>query len=130
MTKEEIITYWIDSSEIDFKAMESLFNNGHYVWALFIGHLVLEKLLKAVYVKNNDISPPAIHHLLKIAESADLGLTDDQKNFLLEVTTFNINARYPDFKQRFYKRATKDFSENYIDNIRGFRQWLLDRIKG
>jgi HEPN domain-containing protein len=32
-------------------AMGSMFKSGHYVWALFLGHLVLEKLLKAVYVK-------------------------------------------------------------------------------
>lgn len=58
MTKDEIIQYWIDSSEVDFKAMESLFANGHYVWALFTGHLVLEKLLKACYVKMIDIRMP------------------------------------------------------------------------
>lgn len=34
MTKDEIIKYWLDSSEVDFKAMESLFIGGHYVWAV------------------------------------------------------------------------------------------------
>jgi len=27
--------------------LEDLFEKGHYTWALFVGHLVLEKLLKA-----------------------------------------------------------------------------------
>ena len=109
MTKDEIIKYWVDSSEVDFKAMESLFSSGHYVWSLFVGHLVLEKLLKAYYVKNVDNKFPQIHHLLKIAESANLELSEDQKNFLLEVTTFNLEARYPDYKNRFYKKATREF---------------------
>ncbi len=128
MTKDEIIKYWVDSSEVDFKAMESLFSSGHYVWSLFVGHLVLEKLLKAYYVKNVDNKFPQIHHLLKIAESANLELSEDQKNFLLEVTTFNLEARYPDYKNRFYKKATREFCEYYITKIKEFRQWLIKKI--
>ena len=128
MTKDEIIQYWIDSSEVDFKAMESLFANGHYVWSLFTGHLVLEKLLKACYVKYIDNKFPQIHHLLKIAEGANLELSEEQKNFLLEVTAFNLEARYPDHKNRFYKKATREFSTYYLKTIKEFRQWLIRKI--
>lgn len=128
MTKDEIIQYWIDSSEVDFKAMESLFANGHYVWALFTGHLVLEKLLKACYVKMIDIRMPQIHDLLKIAEMATLELSYEQKVFLDEVTTFNIRARYPDYKRGFYKKATKEFTERYIKEIKEFRAWIIEKI--
>jgi len=129
MTRDEIMRYWIDSSEVDFKAMENLFNNGHYVWALFIGHLVIEKLLKAYHVKNVDVSVPPIHDLTKIAEKADLTLSENQKDFLDEVTTFNIKARYPDYKNRFFKKATREFTEIYITKIKEFRQWLIEKIK-
>src|SRR4030067_2125176 len=108
MSGDEIIKYWQGSSELDFEAMETLFKNGHFVWALFVGHLVVEKLLKAYYVKKVDFDSPQIHNLLKIAEKAQLKLSDDQKVFLDEVTTFNIQARYPDFKNRFYRKATRD----------------------
>jgi len=33
MKRNEIMEYWIKSSEVDFQAMENLFNHGHYVWA-------------------------------------------------------------------------------------------------
>ena len=46
MTKEEIIRYWKSSSDRDFITMENLFNSRDYSWALFIGHLVIEKLIK------------------------------------------------------------------------------------
>jgi len=29
---------------------ESLLEKGHYTWCLFVGHLILEKLLKAIYL--------------------------------------------------------------------------------
>ena len=43
MEKEDIVKYWTESSDFDFQVMESLFENDHYVWALFLGHLVVEK---------------------------------------------------------------------------------------
>ncbi len=129
MTKDEIIQHWVDSSEVDFKAMESLFANGHYVWSLFTGHLVLEKLLKACYVKSIDIRIPQIHDLLKIAGMAKLELSHEQKVFLDEVTTFNVKARYPDYKMDLYKRATQAFTERYIKDIKEFRTWVLKKIK-
>ena len=129
MTRDEIVEYWIGSSDVDFQAMENLLNHGHYVWALFIGHLVIEKLLKAYYVKNADISAPPIHDLSKIAEKGNLALSEKQKDFLDEVTTFNIKARYPDYKNRFYRKATREFAEAYVNQIKEFRQWLIEQIK-
>ena len=54
MKISEHVKYWIDSSDDDFKAMIHLFEKGDNTWSLFIGHIVLEKLLK----------PIQPHHLL------------------------------------------------------------------
>lgn len=129
MTKDEIINYWLNSASADLKAMNSLFKSGHYIWALFLGHLVIEKLLKAVYVKNIGTNVPYIHNLVRIAEEAKMGLTEKQKDFLAEVTTFNIKSRYPDYKGRFYKKATRKFTAHYLKEIKEFRQWLLKKTK-
>ena len=48
---EKIVGYWIETSDDDYKTMVNLFRTKEYHWALFIGHLVLEKLLKAGVVK-------------------------------------------------------------------------------
>ncbi|MFA4830229.1 MAG: HEPN domain-containing protein [Thermodesulfovibrionales bacterium] len=129
MTKDEIINYWLNSASADLKAMNSLFKSGHYIWALFLGHLVIEKLLKAVYVKNIGTNVPYIHNLIRIAEETKLELTEKQKDFLAEVTTFNIKSRYPDYKGRFYKKATRKFTAHYLKEIKEFRQWLLKKTK-
>ena len=129
MTKDEIIKYWLTSSGDDFKVMESLFNDGHYAWALFVGHLVLEKLLKAYYVKEKDINAPYIHDLLKLAEKSSLDLSEDQKVFLDVMTSCNIRARYPDYKNRFHKKTTKAFTEDKISGIKEFKAWVLKKIK-
>lgn len=129
MKKGEIIDYWLSSSDKDFKAMGSLLKSGHYVWTLFLGHLILEKLLKAIYVKNVNANIPLIHNLSKIAEEAKLDISGKQKDLLDEITTFNISARYPDYKGRFYKKANKGFTEEYVKKIKRFRQWLRKKVK-
>ncbi|MEK7310249.1 MAG: HEPN domain-containing protein [Planctomycetota bacterium] len=125
---KDLIKYWTDSADIDFKAMDDLFKNGHYMWSLFMGHLVLEKLLKAYYIKNINTSFPYTHDLYQIAEKSGLELSEAQKDFLDEVTTFNIKARYPDYKHRFYKKAGKSFANAYFQKMKEFRLWLLERI--
>ncbi len=48
--KDKLIAYWLDSADKDFKTMQDLYETENYHWALFIGHLVLEKLSKALYI--------------------------------------------------------------------------------
>jgi len=81
MDKASLIAHWVKSSDIDFRAMEHLLEKKDYTWALFIGHLVIEKLLKAYYINKIDINPPLVHTLLRIAERSKLDLTKEQKDF-------------------------------------------------
>lgn len=48
---ERVVNHWIETSESDFKTMLTLFDSKLYGWALFLGHISTEKLLKALYVK-------------------------------------------------------------------------------
>jgi HEPN domain-containing protein len=127
MEKIELISFWIDSSDRDFKVMEDLFEKEHYAWSLFVGHLVIEKVLKAYYVENIDIHPPLVHNLLRIAEKSKLKLSEEQKDFLVTVTTFNIQARYNDVKQEFYHKCTNEFTKLWINKIKDFRKWIKNQ---
>lgn len=128
MKTDELIKYWIDASEVDFVAMNNLFNSKDYVWALFLGHLVIEKLIKALAAKNKIKTIPKLHDLNKLARLASLQLNDDQKNLFDIITSFNIEARYPDYKKEFYKKCDISFTSKYIDEIKGIRNWLLEHI--
>ena len=69
MNKQESIDFWLTSSEENFRSMNNMFKSREYMWSLFIGHLVIEKLLKAYYVKMVDSNVPRTHDLLKLAVS-------------------------------------------------------------
>jgi HEPN domain-containing protein len=129
MEKQDYIKYWIETSENDLSSMESVFLAGKYDWSLFIGHLALEKILKALWVKNNlsDI-PPRIHNLKKIAEESNYPLSEDESILLLEINDFNLEARYPDYKFDFHTRCTKEFADRYLGKIKELYQCILSQI--
>lgn len=129
MNIKEQITYWINLAEDDIPVMENLFTLGHFHWSLFVGHLILEKYLKAIYVRDNLQTPPKTHNLVFLAKSTKLKLTAVQEEYLLIVNTFNIEARYTDYKNTFYKKCTKVFANNNILKIKEFLQWLKSQMK-
>lgn len=129
MDKELHVNYWLSSSAHDLEVAETLFQNGKYDWCLYVSHLVIEKLLKAFFVRDTGKPPPRIHNLLRLAENTKLTLTDEQKHLLSDINDFNIEARYPDLKQNFYKLCTKEFVEEYFLKIKELYIWLQLQIK-
>lgn len=129
MNKTEHINYWLDAAEVDFKAMNNLFNSKDYVWSLFLGHLVIEKIIKAFAVKNDVRIIPKIHDLAKLSKRAKLYIDEEMLDTFDIITSFNIEARYPDYKKEFYKKCTKEFTFNYIKKIKEIRLWLLKQIE-
>ena len=61
---------------------------------LFAAHLAVEKVIKAHIVKETKNIPPFMHNLNKLAELANIRLTDRQKDVLADLTSYNIRGRY------------------------------------
>jgi hypothetical protein len=104
LKKEEVIQFWLESSDKDFHTMLHL------------------------YVHKKDESYAMIHNLLRIAEKAGLDLNDEQQLFFSTVTGFNINARYDDFKQSFYQKCTQEYTVIWIEKIKAERSWIKNQL--
>ncbi len=104
--------------------MLDLYQTRNNSWALFMGHLVIEKLLKALYVKEVGEYPPLIHDLRRICEKANVKPDNTQQIILDSISRFNISARYDDYKQSFYKLCTDNFTTEWIDKIENCRIWI------
>ncbi len=107
-----------------------MYENKRNTWSLFLGHLVIEKLLKGLYAKNNKENPYTIksHNLLALAEKCDLELTDEQLERLQIITQFNISARYDDYKESFYQKCTDEYTAKQVKNIEEVYVWLKNML--
>ena len=124
--KVGITNFWIASSERDWKTMAHLIKSKDYAWGLFLGHLVIEKLLKARIVKLTAAHPPRTHSLALLAKT--LELSPEQIGWLEEITTFNLNVRYDDMKEEFYKKCTRDFANDWVSKIKTLRKWIKKKL--
>ena len=130
MNNIDLMNYWIESSDEDYDTMMYMKAGKKNTWCLFMGHLVIEKLLKALYAKNNKNAPyaPKSHDLLHLAEKTELKLTDRQEDLLDTITRFNMNARYDDYKKEFSLKCTDEYTEQQLKNIEEVRVWLKNLL--
>ena len=130
MNKSEHISFWIEQAEHDLEIAETLFTARKFDVSLFFGHLALEKLLKAAWVRDNvqDV-PPKTHNLIFLIERTRLTSNDEIIKLLRKVNEFNIEARYPDYKFSFYKLCTEEFTTTYLNSIKDTYAWLIRELK-
>ena len=89
---DKIFNHWINTSDKDFKTMIHLYKSKDYHWSLFIGHIVIERLLKACVVKKTSDHAPFTHDLTKLAKISDLPFSEEHLDWLDTISTFNMNA--------------------------------------
>lgn len=121
---EKIVNHWIETSDEDFQTMLKLFEGKSYNWSLFLGHISVEKLLKAYYVKKFHKHAPFTHNLYRLSELCELQLSEESSDWLDKITSFNLNARYDDYKREFYLICNEEFTKEWVEKIKTLRIWI------
>ena len=91
---------------------------------MFLAHISVEKLLKALYVSKFGKHAPFTHNLYRLAEQCEIEMTDEQADWLDVITSFNLKARYDDYKREFYRKSTREFAEDWIEKVKQIRLWI------
>ncbi len=126
MNNIDLMNYWFESADNDFDTMKVLLENKKNTWCLFVGHLVIEKLLKGLYARNNPENPivPKTHNLILLSQKANLNVPNDIREKIQIINTFNISARYDDYKKSFQEKCTDDYTYEQVNNIEEVQRWL------
>jgi len=106
-----------------------LFRNKRYSDSLFYGHIVLEKILKALIVQNTKNEAPKIHDLVELSKKAKLKLSLKEQTYLKIVNRFNMRTRYPDVKLNFYKLCNLKYTKPHLDKIKNFYRKFKKYVK-
>jgi len=126
---DEVVQYWLELAKDDWPVAEHLLASGDYHYALFFGHLYLEKLLKALVVKATEQHAPRTHNLLFLAGRAGIIVPEDKHDVLLRVTGYNIESRYPEERAAARKRYTREYTEAELKMIQEVAQWLKSELE-
>ena len=127
MTEKEIknaIEYWRKTAERDYDTMLGLFKINRYPESLFFGHIVLEKTLKRLIVKETGEQALFTHDLVKLSRLTKVNLQKKELELLKIINTFNIRSRYPEQKLKLYKICTKKYTKDKLEKITNLYELL------
>jgi HEPN domain-containing protein len=118
MTRKQHVDYWLYGASENMKDMKSAIKSKRRTNAMFCGHLVVEKMLKALCAVRN-VKIDREHKLLKLAKDSGyiLHLSTIQQQELLIITSFNLEARYDDYKRRFQSLCTAQYVSMWSKKI-------------
>lgn len=129
-TKSEYVVFWVDQSNDDWKAVQTLFNGKNYLQSLFFAHLVVEKLCKSIWIKYNPENvPPRTHNLMHLLSSTPIELPPDKSEFILTLNRFQLEGRYPDYLTNIQNICTEQFTRSIINSTNELRTWLLEKLQ-
>jgi len=129
MTKPEYIEYWKQAAHKDWEVVQNLFDKANYPQALFFAHLVLEKLIKAHFVKDNASDyPPRTHNLVRLTSLTQLVFSMDDLLFLDKMNDYQMEGRYPDYQFLIFKICDGPHTKNLLEEVEKIRSWLLNQL--
>ena len=130
MTNEEKVKYWIDLSNRDFDTAEWVIKGGYNLHAGYMCHQAVEKILKGCFTKMKEDTPPFTHDLTGLAQKTDLYdlMSDEQKTIIGTLNPLNIEARYPEYKNKIAQTMTKEVTQNILTNTKELLQWTKQKM--
>ena len=124
----KVVAFWMTEAEEALEVADHLIAKADYSYALFFGHLAVEKALKAQYVFRQQQHAPPLHNLLRLARAAELDIDEETSEKLTTVTAFNLEARYPDFKRSFRQACTPEYTAQQMGVIKELMRWLRSQL--
>jgi HEPN domain-containing protein len=125
---EKTVQYWLESAEYDLSVADAMQEKGKNPYALFMGHLALEKLLKAMVVRSANKHAPYTHSLPLLASQLQIKIPQKIIKRLARFMEFHFEARYPREQKKFYRKCTKAFTDRNLRHIREVFEWLKKRL--
>jgi HEPN domain-containing protein len=119
---------WVEDAAYDLQSAEAMFRSGRYFFVVFMCHLTVEKLLKAVIVENEGIEPPRIHSLVALEARAGVTVPSEHRALIDELDDKSVLTRYPDGRRRIASQLNAQTSKDVYQRTEAFSQWLKQQM--
>jgi HEPN domain-containing protein len=127
---DKYVSHWLERSNYDLETAKAMLDTGRYLYVAYMCQQAIEKLLKAVIAQHGKENLP-IHNLNRLAELAELRreLAAEQVDLLAELTAYNIEARYGDYKESLSEVVDTQKANALYAQTKGLFQWLYTKIR-
>ena len=124
------VEYWLELCDDDLVTAKALLENERLLHMGFFCHLIVEKTLKAILASQTDEPPPKIHNLITLAKRSSIitELSDEQLNLLEQLNPLQIEARYPEHKDKIAETLTLEICEKLYNETEAFLCWIRQKL--
>jgi HEPN domain-containing protein len=119
---------WLRQSLYDMKTAEAMFISKRYIYAVFMCHLSIEKVLKGLYTQTLGDVPPKSHNLIFLIEKIKLELPEDLYDFVFMLNGLSVPTRYPDDLQSLLKAYNRAKTRKVLDRGKEVLKWLKGKL--
>ncbi|VVB85536.1 HEPN domain protein [uncultured archaeon] len=121
---DEVIGRWVRQAEHDLENARKNLDIEAYDVSLILCQQAVEKILKALYIKERQEEPPRTHSLRKLIELTDM--PDNALNLVAELDSYYLVLRYPDVGDIVpYENVDKEDAEDGI----GKAEQIVESVK-
>ena len=130
MNSVDKITYWVNLSSDDFAVAETLLKNRHNLYVGYLCHQAVEKMFKGYYIKIKNETPPFKHDLEYLAQQSGLYIlfNEEQISFLEKLNPLNIEARYPNYKNKTAQYLTNEKTQIIFEKTKELLKWIKEKM--
>lgn len=115
---------WVEQAEYDLETAKAMLQTKRYVYVVFMCHLTLEKMLKAIFTERRSDYPPRIHSLSKLARKARAVFPEDFQDFIEALSELSIPTRYEEEVRSIGRRQ----AQNTLSQTRKVFKWLKQQL--
>jgi HEPN domain-containing protein len=119
---------WLEDADYDLESAKAMLESKRYFFVVFMCHLTIEKLLKAVIVERLGIQPPKIHGLIALATRTALTIPIKHRKLVNELDDMGVITRYPDGRRAIAKSLTNKRVASFFKRTIGFAKWLKRKL--
>jgi HEPN domain-containing protein len=123
--------YWLDLCDDDLITAKALLKSERLLHMGFFCNMIAEKALKAVITERTDEIPPKIHDLVKLAAKAGIAgeLSPEQKTLLGKLSPLQIEARYPEYKEKVRSALTAEYCGKLLMETEALLCWIKKQLE-
>lgn len=128
---DKIVQNWITLAEYDLKTAQAMLQAERYLYVAFTCQQAIEKLLKALFVKEKKQTPTYTHNLLRLADDSSIATKlDEIKNRFLEtLNSYYIESRYTEEITELSELLNQENAQTIFTTTREMFTWLKNQIE-
>lgn len=125
----DTVKLWVERAEYDLESAKSMLSIGRYLYVAFMCQQAIEKILKGFIQNQTGTLAPYTHNLVLLSEVSGLKFSENQLDFFVVMSSYYINTRYPDVKQKLAQDLNELKSKEILKKSEEVFRWLKNELK-